>query len=98
MTGSPDGELETALRLYEQNILTTAVPEQTLLPSLDFVASYLAMTYRMGQESVTGQHLVNARKRSGTDELLTTPWAFASGISEPHHHIPARGGMPLLGK
>lgn len=30
----------------------------------------------MGQESVTGQHLVNARKRSGTDELLTHAVGF----------------------
>ena len=76
MEGSPDGELEAALRLYEQNILPTAVPEQTLLPALDFVASYLAMTYRMGQESVTGQHLVGTRRRSGTDKLFTHAVGF----------------------
>ena len=76
MTGAPEEELAAAQRLYEQNILPTAVPEQTLLPALDFVASYLAMTYRMGQESVTGQHLVSARKRSGTDELLTHAVGF----------------------
>ena len=76
MTGAPEEELTAAQRLYEQNILPTAVPEQTLLPALDFVASYLAMTYRMGQESVTGQHLVSARKRSGTDELLTHAVGF----------------------
>lgn len=99
MTGSPDGELETALRLYEQNILTTAVPEQTLLPSLDFVASYLAMTLPHGpgkrDRPASGKRAQAKRHRRTIDPRRGF---FASGISEPHHHIPARGGMPLLGK
>ena len=76
MQGATAVETQTAMALYRQNIQPVAVSEFVFLPTLNFVASYLAMTYRMGQESVTGQHLVESRKSGDADAVFTHLTSF----------------------
>lgn len=76
MQGAPAEELETARVLYRQNIQPVAVHEYVFLPTLNFVASYLALTYRMGQVSVTGQQLVQSRKNSDADAFFSHVISF----------------------
>ena len=65
-----EAELQTARELYAQHIQPSAVSEQVFLPTLRFVASFLALTYRMGQESVAGQTLVHPRKSVDADAIF----------------------------
>lgn len=76
MREAAPAETDTALLLYRQNILPTAVPEQVILPTLNLIAEYLALNYRMGRESVTGQQLVHSRKKDGEDETLAHAIGF----------------------
>ncbi len=69
-------ELETARKLYAMSITHTATPEHMFLPTLTLIASYLSMTYRMGQESVTGQRLITKRKASEADAIFTRAITF----------------------
>lgn len=69
MDGAPAQDVTHALSLYRAEILPTSVPEQVLLPALEFAASYLAMTYRMARESQDTAQLVSARKNTGADAV-----------------------------
>lgn len=70
MKDASEADLLQATELYQANILESGANEQVILPAIKLIADFLALTYRMGQESVTGQQLVSARKTENADTIF----------------------------
>lgn len=76
MVHASEAEKEEAHRLYREWIIPTAVPSQVVLPALNMVASYLALTYHMTKESLSSGELAKSRISSSSDEIFHKAVAF----------------------
>lgn len=90
MAGSSSEDVRLAMDMYRQHIIPTAVDPQVILPPLNLLASYLAMTYHMGRESVTGEQLTHSRKSGNAEEI------FVKAISFLHQEYQNRVTVSLL--